>query len=164
MMKHHHSLLGEATDAGFLGATAVAVLFFIRDALNGKPLLTPSVLGQALLLGQSTPNTSSLDFEAILLYTGFHFIAFLLLGLVAAWLVRHTARRPVLLFGLFVLFVLGELFFLVLVGVLPGALNALFPTAWVLFANLLAALVMGWYFWRRYPELKRSLRRKPMGA
>lgn len=164
MIRHHHSLLGEATDAGFLGATAVAVLFLIRDTLSGKPLLTPSVLGQALLLGQSAPDTTHLDFAAIVLYTGFHFIAFLLLGLVAAWLVRLTARRPVLLFGLFVLFVLGELVFLVLVGALPGALNTLFPTALVLFANLLAAIVMGWYFWRRYPELKRSLQRTPLGA
>jgi hypothetical protein len=36
--------------------------------------------------------------------------------------------------------------------------------ALVLLANLLAAIVMGIYFWRRYPELGRALRRDPLGA
>ena len=58
-MEHRHSVWGEATDTGFLGGTAVAVLFLLRDLFHGKPLLTPSVLGQVLIFGSSTRTDSA---------------------------------------------------------------------------------------------------------
>ena len=163
-MHHRHSLLAEATDAGFLGGSVVAVWFLLRDILLGRPLLTPSVLGQFLLLGQRDLQTEEPVFAAVLLYTIVHFAAFLLFGFVLAWLFRLSVREPVFRFALLVLFVVFELFFYVVIRTFAGAVGELFPAFWVLSANLLAALVMGRYFWRKYPGLKRALRREPLGA
>lgn len=162
-MTHRHSVLGEATDAGFLGGTAVAALFFLRDLLMGKPLLTPSVLGQVVLFGKTSPEIGTIDFGAVILYTAVHFLAFLAVGFLATILVRIAARRPFMLIGLLILFVIFEVAFYVMISAVEQ-LAHLFPIVWVLGANLLAAVVMGAYLWRRYPELKRALKREPLGA
>ena len=159
-----HSLLAEGTDAGLLGGTTVAVWFLIRDLLGGHPLATPSILGQVLVLGQKTPVVEPLDFAGIVLYTGVHFIAFVLLGLLAAWLVRLSAREPVFRFALFVLFVTFEVAFYVLINTVSLEVSTMFPLWSVGCANLLAAAVMGYYFWRKYPELKQALSEEPLGA
>jgi hypothetical protein len=159
-----HSLLGEATDAGFLGAAAVALWFLVHDSLRGRPLLTPSVLGQLFLLGNSHPTTTSVDFGAMVMYTVVHFLAFLLFGLLLAWLVRLSVTQPVARFALVVLFAVFEFCFYVVLNVVSDEVGSLFPLWTVAGANLLAALVMGGYFWLRYPELKEALREEPLGA
>ena len=44
-----HSIVREGLIAGFLGATAVAVWFFVVDLIGGRPLFTPNALGEGLL-------------------------------------------------------------------------------------------------------------------
>lgn len=163
-MEKRHALIGEATDAGFLGAAAVAVWFLVHDSLRGRPLLTPSVLGQLFLLGNQHPSTTSIDFGAMIMYTVAHFLAFLLFGLLLALLFRVCVQEPVARFALLVLFAVFEFCFYVVVNVVSSEVGALFPLWTVAGANLLAAGVMGAYFWFRYPELKRVLREEPLGA
>ena len=159
-----HSLFGEGTDAGFLGGVAVAVWFLIRDLISGQPLATPSVLGQVLLFGEKSPVVDHPVFGAVVLYTGVHFIVFVLFGFFVAWLVRLADQLAVFRFALLVLFVVFEVFFYVLINFVSAEVSALFPLFWVLSANLLAALVMGFYFWRKHPELKQALEKEPLGA
>jgi len=161
---HKHSLLGEATDAGFLGASVVALWFLVHDSLRGRPLLTPSVLGQLFLLGNPHPVTTSIDFGAMVMYTVVHFIAFLLFGLLLAVLFRYCVQQPVVRFALLVLFVAFEFCFYVVINVVSAEVGSLFPLWTVAGANLFAALVMGAYFWLRYPELKQVLHDEPLGA
>jgi hypothetical protein len=163
-MEKKHSLFSEATDAGFLGAAAVALWFLVHDSLRGRPLLTPSVLGQVFLLGSEHPVTTSVDFGAMVMYTVVHFLAFLLFGLLLAWMVRACVEQALVRFGLLVVFVAFEFFFYVVLNVVSAEVGALFPLWTVAGANLLAAAVMGVYFWLRYPELKRVLREEPLGA
>lgn len=163
-MERQHTILGEATDAGFLGAAAVALWFLIHDSLRGMPLLTPSVLGQLFLLGNPHPITSSIDFGATIMYTAVHFLLFLGFGFALAALVRVSVDQPVARFGLVVLFAVFELIFYVAVNVLSVEVGSLFPLWTVAGANLLATGVMGAYFWLRYPELKRALREEPLGG
>ncbi len=163
-MEKRHALISEATDAGFLGAAAVALWFLVHDSLRGRPLMTPSVLGQLFLLGNPHPVTSSIDFGAMIMYTVVHFVAFLLFGVTLAAFVRLCVDSPLARFGLLVLFVTFELCFYVVLRVVSSEVSALFPLWTVAGANLLASLVMGAYFWLKYPELKQVLQEEPLGA
>lgn len=163
-MERRHTILGEATDAGFLGAAAVALWFLIHDTLRGRPLLTPSVLGQLFLLGNPHPSTATIDFGAMIMYTVVHFLLFLGFGFALAAMVRVSVEQPIARFGLVVLFAVFELIFYVAVNVVSTEVGALFPLWTVAGANLLATAVMGGYFWIRYPELKHALKDEPLGA
>jgi hypothetical protein len=163
-MRTGHSIFTEATDAGFLGATAVAVWFLVHDLLRGRPLLTPSVLGQLFILGETHPATHAPVFAAVILYTALHFILFVVFAALVALLVRLAVDQPVVRFALVVLFVAFELCFYVVINVVSAEVSGLFPLWTVAGANLLAAVVMGAYFWRRYPELRRVLQEEPLGA
>lgn len=163
-MERRHTILAEATDAGFLGASAVAVWFLVHDTLRGRPLLTPSVLGQLFLLGNPHPATHGIDFAAVILYTVVHFLLFLAFGFAIAALIRVSVEQPVARFGVLVLFAVFELVFYVVLRVVSSEVSALFPAWTVAGANLLATAVMGAYFWLRYPELRQVLREEPLGA
>ncbi len=163
-MPARHAVLTEATDAGFIGASTVAIWFLIRDLLAGHPLRTPSVLGQLFLLGEPHPDVQGLVFGAIVLYTGVHFIVFVLFAFLVALLVRLCVDQPAIRFALLVLFVAFEFFFYVIVNAVSEEVGALFPMWTVVAANLLAAGAMAVYFWRRYPELGEVMRKEPLGA
>src|SRR5207249_7318940 len=74
----------------------------LHDALpiSGHPFQTPSLLGQVVLFGDSTPTTSHLVFGAILVYTAFHFAVFALLGMGLVVLVHWGVRDPVVRYAL----------------------------------------------------------------
>jgi hypothetical protein len=103
-------------------------------------------------------------FGAVVLYTAFHFIAFVLFAFLAAALVRLAVDQPAVRFALLVLFVAFEFCFYVVVNVVSQEVGGLFPLWTVMAANLLAALAMAIYFWRRYPELGGILKQEPLGA
>jgi putative oxidoreductase len=155
-----HPLLHDGVIAGLIGATVIAVWFFIFDALSGRPFFTPATLGHGLLdvLGKQPAQDDSMVIH-VLAYTVFHFAAFMLVGLVTSLIVFLAQREPSILFGFLVLFVAFELGFYGLVGLLHQA-TALREFAWytVLTGNLLAALAMGWYFWRTHKELGEEFR------
>jgi hypothetical protein len=163
-MRSPHPLLTEATDAGFLGGTAVAVWFLLLDLVRGHPLRTPSVLGQIFLLGREHPDVQGMDFGAIVGYTAVHFFAFVLFALVVTALVRLAVDHPVIRFALLVLAVAFEFFFYVAVQTVSVEVGALFPLWTVLAANLLALGVMAAYYWRRYPEFGAIFRTEPLGT
>jgi hypothetical protein len=142
----------------------VAVWFLIRDLLRGAPLLTPSILGQLLVLGNGHPDVIHADFGAAVLYTAVHFLSFLLFAGAVAVLARQAGRQPVVRFALLMLFVTFEFFFVVVVNSPAPQVRELFPLWTVLTANLLASATMGIYFWRAHPELVDILRREPLGA
>jgi len=164
MMESKHSVFSEGTDAGLLGGSAVALWFLVRDVLAGHPLRTPSVLGQLFIFGNPNPDLNSMDFGAVVLYTAVHFLAFVLLGLFVALLVRQATAHPVARFAILVLFVAFEFCFVVVIRVASGSVGTLFPTWTVIAANLVAVAAMAAYFRWRYPELMQALRSEPLGA
>lgn len=164
MIRHHHSWAGEGLDAGLLGGSAVAIWFLIKDSLIGQPLRTPSILGQVLLDPQANPVVSPADFGAVVIYTVVHFVAFVLLGLLVSWLIRLAVVNPVVRFALLILFVAFEFAFYVLIQTVSDSVGRYFPLFWVLSGNLVAAGIMGAYFWRRHPALRRALGREALGA
>jgi hypothetical protein len=162
MRTHTHSVVREGVVAGVLGATAVAVWFFIVDLIGGRALFTPTTLGAGLLsiFGRS-PEPQVMN---VIAYTIFHYAVFILVGIIAVILVHAGERSPSVLAGSMILFVAIELGFYGMVAMLEE--TVLGNLAWyqILAGNLLAAVLMGTYLWRGHPAMKDGLVRALEGT
>ncbi len=149
------SLMREGIISGMIGATSVAVWFLILDTIAGHPFHTPRVLGTGFF-NMLAPSMSS-DSPAVVIagYTAFHYVAFAVLGITAAALVRASQREPNIVAGLVLLFVAFEAGFYGLAALLTRS-ELLGSLAWwqVGVANLIAAALMGAYMLTRHPELR----------
>ena len=154
-MPDRHSLIREGLIAGAIGATAVALWFLVADTLSGQPLHTPAVLGQALfsVFGPTTHDRTSTH---IVFYTLFHYAAFAAVGLLATFVVHRAETEPTVLAVFLILFVVFELAFYGLAAILAQTLMT--ELAWyrVAAGNLIAAVLMGTYLWRRHPSLRQD--------
>ena len=73
----------EGVITGVIGATAVAVWFFVVDLVSGQPFHTPATLGEAVsAVFGSTEGESALRHVAM--YTLFHYAVFAVMGTIAA--------------------------------------------------------------------------------
>ncbi len=154
-----HPLLFDGIVAGFIGAAAIAVWFLVVDTIAGRPFFTPATLGRGLL-GVLAPGASYATPTAfVLLYTVFHFAAFMIVGLLASLVVFLAQKEPSILFAFVLLFAVAEVGVYALVSILDVA-TPLGKHAWlqVMLGNLIAALAMGLYFWRRHRELGEEFR------
>ncbi len=156
-MKHReHNFVREGILAGAVGATAIAIWFFIIDTVAGKPLYTPKLLGHAVIsvLGKAMPDST---LTQVLGYTVFHYVAFAIIGIILVAIVHQSERTPAILAGLLILFVALQLGMYVLSALLKE--SPLGGMAWsqLFIANLLASAAMGWFIWKRHPKLGRNL-------
>lgn len=153
-----HTTLRDGLVAGILGAAAVAIWFLIYDVATRQILFTPAALGSALFDGARGVDAVTVDMPTVLGYTALHFIAFLPIGVVAAIFASEAERHAVVLLGAVLLFVTAESLFLGLAAIVANwLLDAL---SWwnVIGANVVAALVMGLYLWKRHPDLAQQFR------
>jgi len=164
MSRHHHELLPEGITTGLLGAFSVAIWFLVVDGAQGHPLSTPSVLGQVLLYGSSTPAVTPIATGPLVAYTLLHVGAFVLFGIGVTHLVHLAMYSALARFALFIVAVVFELFFFMLTYLLFAGTSYLFPWWSVLGANTLALLVMGSYLRRTHPGLARGLARESLGG
>ena len=143
-------VLWEGVVTGIIGASAVAIWFFAIDAIRGEPLRTPKLLGIALL---RQPDPAS----AILAYTLLHGLAFVVFGILGAFLVAAAERQPVILFALIIVFTAFEIFFFGAVVILASWILD-YVAGWTIFlGNLLAAAAMLAYYFRGHRTLARRL-------
>jgi hypothetical protein len=143
-------VLWEGVVTGIIGASAVAIWFFAIDAIRGEPLRTPKLLGIALL---RQPDPAS----AILVYTLLHGLAFVVFGILGAFLVAAAERQPVILFALIIVFTAFEIFFFGAVVILASWILD-YVAGWTIFlGNLLAAAAMLAYYFRGHRTLARRL-------
>ncbi len=150
-----HSTIREGVIAGGLGAVAVALWFLLVDGIAGRALHTPALLG-ALILRTPDPigaadGPNRLNLAA--LYTPIHFILFVLFGVLVVFLIHRATKQPSLLMLALILFAVFEGGFTGGVAMLEQ--TALGDLAWyqVAIGNLIAVIVMGWYVWRRHPDV-----------
>jgi hypothetical protein len=151
-MTNKQELVLEGMTVGILGAATVALWFLLVDSMIGQPLQTPISLGGGFL-GAGASATA-----ALLGYTAFHFIAFMAVGVLAAFSTRLAERRPHVLAFFLVLFFAFQAGFYGMTTVLE--VSMLFgQSMWLQIAvgNLLATAVMGTYLWRRHPGIRRNL-------
>jgi len=151
-----HSVLRDGIVAGALGATSVAIWFFLVDLIAGQPLGTPIVLARGFLGLIHADWTNRL--LLVVIYTVFHYAAFIAVACIAAAIIHWGERTPGVLAGAFLLFVVIELGFYLMTLILGqsatyGGLSAM----QVAVGNLIAAAVMGTYLWRTHPALKSGL-------
>jgi len=164
MADERHSLTREGFLAGMVGAVAVMVWFLLTDLAQGRPLSTPSVLGQIILFRATEPVVTPVQIGAVVGYTLLHVGAFLLFGIVATQLVHYAMRSPLARFGLMMLAVVFEVFFLIMIYAAFNATSYLFPWWSVLAANTLSLLAMGWYLKRTHPGLREQYASEPLGG
>ena len=147
----------EGIEVGVLGATAVAVWFFVADLVAGHPFYTPFSLGSVLqgFFGATAPASMPLT---IMMYTIFHYAAFIGVGLVVAAIFNAAEREPAVLAGFLILFVGLEIICLGLTLVVEES-SALRNIAWyqIAAANLVASISMGTYLFRRHRSIANKL-------
>ena len=152
-----HSIVRDGIVAGILGATAVAVWFLALDIMYAHPFATPAGLGRGVLRFFGPPGPEG-DMMFIIVYTIFHYAAFIAAGLLVSVIVHWAQTQPSVLAGAMMLFVAFEIGFYGLSSALSES-PFLGTLGWaqVGTGNLIAALVMGAYMWRTHPELKGEL-------
>jgi hypothetical protein len=157
-MQGRHNFVKEGIVAGVLGATAVAVWFFIVDLIGARPFFTPQVLGEGLLRILGTPRPLDSPALHVAIYTVFHYVAFCIVGAIVVAIVHQGHRTPGILAGLLMLFVALQLGALGITTMFVE--SPLGQLAWyqVFIANLLAAFAMGWWIWKKHPGVGRELR------
>ena len=157
----NNTVVPEGILTGLLGALVVALFYFLLDVAHGHPLLTPSVLGQALLLHE-LPTTSVIDVAAVITYTTAHLLAFMLFGLLLATMVRAAERKSLARYAVVQLFIVFEFFFYGVLLLGAASTREMFPLWSVLAANSLAVVAMGLWQWRHHPMLQMASRVAPL--
>jgi len=147
-----HRTLREGFVAGVVGATSVAVWFFVVDLIAGRPLHTPSVLGEAVM-NVFGPNRGEGPLEHVMLYTVFHYAAFFIVGIIAAALIQASEKEPSVLAGFLILFVAFEVGFYGLTVMLSKSILGSIAWYQIGAANLVAAFLMGRYLLHEHPGI-----------
>ena len=144
------AVLREGVVAGLIGAAVVALWFLAIDTIQGEALRTPKLLGMALLR-QSAPTA------AVLSYTAFHGLAFVVVGMLGSLLIAGAERQPLFVFALVIFFTAFEVFFFGAVVILAKwVLDEL--AGWTIFVgNLLSAAAMLGYFFKGHRTLAQRL-------
>lgn len=124
--------------AGILAATALALWFLLVDALQGRPLYTPSFLA-SVVLGLEQVRASA---GVVVLYTLLHYAVFTLLGIVMAWLLPRIRTGPSVLLGAVLGFLLFDVAFYS--GVIVTGVDVVDVLGWpqVLAGNVIAGVVL----------------------
>jgi hypothetical protein len=164
MTRHHHDLFREGLITGVVGAAAVAGWFLLTDLIQGRPLSTPSILGQVILYGNTAPVVSPAQWGPVVSYTLLHLGAFVLFGIMLTQLVHLAMSSPLARFGLMIVAVVFEVFFLIITYAVFNLTSSLFPWWSVLAANSLSLLAMGFYLQRSHPGLRHQYQKEPLGA
>lgn len=148
------TVLTEGFITGIIGAGIVAAWFLLLDSIQHQPLWTPSLLGTVLFRGgDAAVHMRGIDPGMVAAYTIVHHVAFVVVGIVASFMVTEIERIPPLGIALLFLFVFFETgFHIFMLSVGEPLLGGI--AFWgVAVANLLAATGMAAYLWYRHPRL-----------
>ena len=145
--------LSEGLVAGLLGYGSIALFFGILHVLTGQSLVhTAATLGDPLVSHESAVVGGAVA-GSVIAFNGIHLLAFILFGVIAAWLVSRSESNP----GFFLLMLFLGLagFFYSLSGFLGYSVDRPLAPSWVTVAaaNLLAGLLMASYLLRVHPGL-----------
>ena len=148
------TILAEGFITGIIGAGIVAAWFLLLDTVQHEPLYTPSLLGTLLFEGaDAAANHTRIDPGMVAAYTIVHHAAFIVVGIVASFLVTEMERIPPLGIALVFLFVFIETAFHIFMLAVGQPLLGGIAFWGVAVANLLAATGMALYLWYRHPKL-----------
>ena len=160
----HHRVLSQGLTVGFYGAVAVALWFLVLDIAAGRPFFTPSALGSALFGGAVSPAEVSVNVGVVATYTMVHLVAFFAVGIVLVWVSEKVEVTPGLWLVVFMAFVVVELGFLGVAGVMGGWVMGALVWWAVVAGNLLSIAVMGRWIWKTHPGLRENLVEQPVST
>ena len=101
------TVLATGVVAGGIGFATVSIAFLFLDVVTGRGYgFTPSLLAGALFQDVAQACDVQVAPVAIAGYSALHFLVFLCLGWLTAWLFAVTARRPWFWSGALLLFVI----------------------------------------------------------
>jgi hypothetical protein len=152
-----HSTLREGVIAGVIGATGVAVWFLLVDLVAAEPFFTPVRLGMAFGTVFALPPMAESSTVALVGYTVLHYLAFAIIGIVAAAVVHASRQQPSILAGAFLAFIASQALIYGYIALLHQT-ELLEHLTWVLIAvaNVIGAALIGWKLWRDHPGLGRG--------
>lgn len=152
-------VLKEGLLAGLIGYAVVALFYAGVDLLTGdSPFRTVRELAGALLGQGEAPGT--VEVGDVLAYNGVHLLAFLALGLGAAWLLLETELHPVFWYVSLTVLMAGFLYAVVSMTVLVTRTGSDLSPWTIPAANALAAASAVAYLLRAHPRLMRTLRER----
>lgn len=164
MRESTEELLTEGLFTGLIGyATAIVVVGAV-DLLAGRSVFfTPALFGATLFYGLDDPAALVVAPGPVLAYNMVHLLAFLVLGLAAAWSARLAERYPSAQYLVLVLLVFVA--FHVYAALLFFAQPLLGGAGWwkLGLGSVAAAVTMGTFLLRRHALLRRELREIQMG-
>ena len=150
------AIIAEGVLAGIVAASAVAVVILAVDLVAGSAFRTPRQLGGMLLrLAGAAPGTVSDGTTALALYTLFHFVAFMVAGIIAASIVQVTIKQPVALLLFVILFFAFQVAFTGFVTVVGVQSETAITPVQVALGNVVASVAMALFFRARHPKLRR---------
>lgn len=157
-----HRILKEGVITGVLGASVVALWFWIIDLIQGQPFFTPGALGSAIFLGSTDVDAITVSVATVLGYSAVHFAAFIATGLVAAAIASYAEDTPPLVLAAVLIFVTFEALFMGVLALLAEFL--LGALAWwsIALGNLFATVAMGYYLWVKHPKLQAVLHQESL--
>lgn len=148
------TLLREGAIAGLLGAGAVALWFLILDVLTREAFFTPAALFSAFFRNASTAAEVEISLWTVTGYTIVHIAAFIVLGLIAAALIRGAEETPALLLYFMEFFITFEAGFFGVVLIFAYWILGVLGWWSIAIGNLIAAAVMMLYLWRMHPKIR----------
>lgn len=149
-------IISEGVLAGIIAASAVALVFLVVDLLAGEVLRTPKQLGVILLQAMgASPSATADSTSSLALYTLFHFVSFSIAGIIAAFIVQLTLRKPIAVLLFVILFAAFEVIFTGFVAFLDVKSNTGVTPMQVALGNVVASIAMAIFFLVRHPNLRR---------
>lgn len=151
-------VLRDGVVAGAIGATAVALWFFVPDLIQGRPFFTPAALGSALLHGVTDQEAVTVGAGTVLFFSIIHFGVWIGVALIASAILQSAESSPrILFFGMLFFAVLGAHFVGIIAIFAEWILGEL---AWwnLAFGTLLGAGATVYYLLRAHPRLREKLR------
>lgn len=156
-MPHTHTALRAGFIAGNIGAVIVIIWFFCVDLFAGQPFFTPAALGSAVFFGLRDPAQLTISVLPVVGYTVLHFLAFYFTAIVAAYIFREAEKDQSVLWYALEFFIVLEIGFYCMVGMLFTPLLAKFAWINVAIGNVISSVAMGYYFYRTEPALRKGL-------
>lgn len=151
-------VLSEGLIAGVIGYATVVLFYIIYNVVQGQSVFhTPALLGTALFWRGAAPGNQLVTAAPVIAYNGLHLLAWLIIGVIAAWLFHETEKHHPIWYLVFFIFLAGFLFSMAAVGVFAAELTGVLPWWTIVVTNLLAGLTAGTYLWRAHAGLFRAL-------
>ena len=157
------TLLREGVITGLIGAAVVAIFYLLADMLRNHPFMTPSVLGDALVLHRPV-NLENPHMAAVAVYTVVHLLAFVAFGTVLTMLARASEVSSLARYAVVQVLVAFVVFFYGVVSLGSEVVRGMLPFVGILAANALAGVAMITWLWRHHPGLRIAVARTPLGA